>query len=188
MTRVVLVLVIAGVAGLLLLIAANRFDRPELIGPGLILFAIGVVTAGGHAVMTRYLRERRSVAPGSHVFEGPAAVFSGLAIIVLGLSIGAAGVAFLVGAEDALLDLALSRPGVALVPAGLASAAWGAGRVLGAREWRGSLVRLLANIPERIGGAMLFLLGAALLGLGGFELLAPDAFGRALESLLAQVR
>lgn len=188
MTRVVLVLAVTGVAGLLLLIAANRFDRPELIGPGLILFAIGIVTAGGHAVTTRYLRERRSVAPGSRVFEGPAAIFSGLAVIVLGLSMGVAGVAFLVGAEGALLDIALRRPGLALVPAGLASAAWGAGRVLGAREWRGSWWRLVANIPERIGGAMLLLLGAALLGLGGFELLAPDAFARALENFLAQVR
>jgi hypothetical protein len=39
--RTVLVLVASGIAGLLLLIAAERLQRPALIGPGLLLFAVG---------------------------------------------------------------------------------------------------------------------------------------------------
>jgi hypothetical protein len=184
-SRTVLVLVATGIGGLLLLIAAERLERPSLIGPGLLLFAIGTVAAGVQAVTARYVLERNSVAPRHHTFHGAAAVLIGISLVVLGTSIGVTGAAFMMGAQRALYDFAIARPGVALLPLGVSVGAGGASRVAGARQWRGSLWRVLANLPERIGGAMLMVLGAALAGLGGFELIAPEAFDDIVARLAA---
>jgi hypothetical protein len=179
----VLVLAGAGIAGLLLLIAAERLQLPFLIGPGLLLFAVGTVAAGVQAVISRYVLETNRVSPKLLSFHGSSAVLVGISLVVLGLSIGVTGAAFVLGMQRDLYDVVIARPGAALLPAGVSAAALGASRVLGARQWRGSLGRALANIPERIGGAVLVVLGAALAGVGGFELLAPGSFDEMVGAL-----
>jgi hypothetical protein len=185
--RSVLVLALTGVGGLLLLIAADRLSHPELIGPGLILFAVGIVATGGDAIFRRYTVERIAETARSRTYQGLAAVLIGAVLVLFGMAVGVTGVAFLIGEQHALYDSLLARPGIALVPVGLASAASGGARLLGAREWRGSVSRVLAAVPERLGGLILLLIGAALAAIGAFELIAPDAFDRELNALLAQL-
>jgi hypothetical protein len=139
--RPFVILAIVGVAGLLVLIAADRFARPELIGPGLLLFALGTLAAGGHAIVMRYSYEGSRASYATWVFEGSAAVLIGVVLVILGLAFGVAGVAFVLGAEHKLVDHVLARPGLVLVALGTASCAGGGARLLGAREWRGSLRR-----------------------------------------------
>ena len=186
--RWLVVLALIGIAGLLLLIAAERFGRHELIGPGLLLFAVGALAAGVNAIVSRYTYERSDATHRSQTFEGPAAVLIGLVLVILGTALAAAGVSFVLGAEAGLYAFLLERPGFALVPLGLMFAAGGGARVIGARNWRGSAKRFLASIPERIGGSMLLLIGLALLAIGAFEIVMPDGFDDALDALLAPLR
>lgn len=186
--RWLVVLALVGVAGLFLLIAAERFGRHELIGPGLLLFAVGALAAGANAILSRYTYERSQVTARSQIFEGPAAVLIGLVLVILGLAFAAAGVSFVLGVEAGLYAFLLARPGFALVPLGSAFAAAGGARVIGARNWRGSTKRLLASIPERIGGSLLLLSGLALVAVGAFEIVMPEGFDGVLAALLAPLR
>ena len=181
-------LALVGVAGLLLLIAAQRFSRPALIGPGLLLFAVGSLAAAADAFRTRYVHERSTVGPESVVYEGSAAALFGIVLLVAAIALATAGLAFTLDAEHALYRFLLARPGAALIAAGTALAAAGGAGVLGAREWRGSSRRLLANLPQRIGAAMVLLAGLALLAIGVFEVVAPAAVDGAFDNLLEPLR
>jgi hypothetical protein len=183
-TRAAVALCLVGVGGVLLLIAANRMGQPALVGPGLLLFALGTCGAGLHAIATRWVVDRNRVAPRHTTFSGSAAVLIGVALLCAAAALGATGVAFTLGAEAGLYDLAVARPGLPLLLAGAAAMSLGASRVAGAREWRGSWTRALAAIPERLGGVFLVVLGLAALGAGVFELMSPASFDAAVEPLL----
>jgi hypothetical protein len=185
--RSFLLLALLGVGGLLLLIAAERLGRPWLIGPGLLLFALGTFAAGADAILRRHSADVHETSA-TRTFTGPAAVLTGLVLVILSLAFAAAGVAFLVGAQDRLAGYLLARPGVALIGAGAAGVSGGVARVLGAREWRGSVRGALTGVAERTGGMLLLLLGVALLGLGVFETARPAAFDDALGALLEPIR
>jgi uncharacterized membrane protein len=178
------VLAVVGVAGLLLLIVASRFDLPWLIGPGLLLFAVGTWAAAAHAIVTRYVVERSRETARSVTFQGIAAILIGIVLISLGLAFAAAGIAFVVGQEEALLAFLLARPGAPLLISGIALGAAGAARIFGAREWRGSLKSILAALPERIAGVLLVLVSMLMVMVGAFELIAPSSFDAVVESLL----
>lgn len=183
--RWLILLVLTGVAGLLLLIAANHFHQPQLIGPGLLLFAVGTFAAGAEAISRRYMADRSNVTTRTPIFVGPGAVLLGLVLVIMSLGLAVAGVAFLTGAQQTLLAFLLDRPGFALLPAGIAVGAGGIARVIGARDWNRSPGRFLASLPERFSGALLLLFGLAMLAAGLFEFVAPAAFDRIVNSLLA---
>jgi hypothetical protein len=186
--RTLLLLALAGVGGVLLLIASQRFRQPVLIGPGLLLFAVGMLAVAADAFRSRYVHSRSDESPASVIFEGRAAWLFGVAFAVFGLALASAGLAYTLGAEEELYRFLLRRPGLALLAAGVMLAASGAAGVLGAREWRGSYRRVLASIPQRIGAGMLLAAGLALLAAGAFEVAAPAAFDAALDSLLEPLR
>lgn len=186
--RSILLLALAGVGGLLLIIAADRFDLPVLIGPGLLLFAAGVGAAGLDAITRRHTVERNQATHRTTTFVGAAAVLIGVALIVFALGFAVAGAGYLLGAEDRLIALLRERPGSALLALGCVSAAGGGARVLGARDWRGSAGRFLASIPERFGALLLLMAGVALLAAGALEVVSPAAFDRLVDPLIAPFR
>ena len=137
------------------------------------------------AIVKRFISERSQAGPRHTRFVGPAAALMGIALVCMSLGVGAAGAAFLTGREEDLYAYAIARPGLPLLFAGVACGTIGASRVIGAREWRGSRRRVIANIPERLGGLFVLMIGLAAAGLGAFEIVAPMAFDAALDSLLA---
>ena len=183
--RWVLWLALTGVAGLLLLIAAERFGRREFVGPGLLLLAAGVFAAGADAIIRRHTIERDRLSRVTVTFTGTAARLIGLALVILAGSLAAVGAAFVIGVEHQLYQLARARPGLVLVPLGAMATTMGAASVLGAREWRGSFWRLLVSVPERFGALLLLFLGLALLAAGVVELVSPMAFNETLDSIFA---
>ena len=183
-SRLVIFAACVGVLGLLLLIAANHFGLTVLIGPGLLLFAVGTAAAGLNAVVRRHVYDRNNETTRTQTFVGPAAVFVGLVLVLLALVFAVAGAAFVLGQEDALVDLLLERPSPAFLVGGAVLGGAGAARVFGAREWRGSLMSFLGSLPERFSGVLLLAVGLALVGVGVLELLAPALFDEIFEGLL----
>lgn len=183
--RTILVLAVAGVGGVLLLITADRFDAPALIGPGLLLFAVGVFATGVDAIVRRHTVERIRETHRTTIFEGGAAVLLGIALIVFAIGLAVAGAGFLFGAEARLLAAVQERPGGVLLSLGCVTAAGGGSRVLGARSWRGSAGRFLAYLPNRIGGLALVIVGIGLLLIGVLEVVDPAGFDRLAAPVLA---
>ena len=144
-------LALLGLGGLLLLLAAERFARPELIGPGLLLFAAGTFAAGADAIIRRYSVERNRETVARATFQGTAAVLIGVALVILSCAFAAAGASFLLGMEDGVYALLKQRPGGALLVLGTISGAGGGARVLGAREWGGSAGRILGGLAAKRG-------------------------------------
>ncbi len=177
-------------AGLLALVLGVDRDLPLVADAGVLLLAAAGVAGGG---ATAALRRVVVVSPATYrlvllTFTGPAAVFAGAAFVVLGLAAGAAGLLHLSGTSAAgLKSLLASRPGLALAPAGLALLSHGLAFLVGFPEGRdaarGAAWNALLSIPARLGGAVLVLLGAAALGIGAWELAAPDAFDGLVASL-----
>lgn len=186
--RLILVLALTGIGGVLLLIAAHRFGAPQLTGPGLLLFGVGVFAAGMAAITQRYTLHRIEATHRATIFEGGAAVLIGLALLVFAIGLAVAGFGFMLGAEDRLLALLGRRPGSALIAAGCAIASFGGSRVLGARSWRGSAGRFLASVPARIGGFVLVVVGLGLMAAGVLEVAAPTVFDELAEPILVPFR
>lgn len=184
----VLGLGLVGVAGVLILIFAHRTGRPHLIGPGLILFSAGILAAGVNEILRRYSVERNPETDRRNIFVGTPAVLLGITTVIGGLATGVIGLAFTLGAQERLYRYLLQRPCPALLAVGLAVLTTGAAGVLGAREWRGSARRVVANFPKRIGGAVLVLLGLVLTSAGIFELASPAGFDAAIDGVLAPLR
>lgn len=106
-------------------------------------------------------------------FEGRAAFWGSVWIALLGAAIAAFGIAWGAHAERELLDLLRARPGIVLLPAGVAWGSSGRARWLG---WH------LTNHPERlqirsrIGGGCAMGAAGVVAGIGVLELTAPALF------------
>jgi hypothetical protein len=54
---------------------------------------------------------------------------------------------------------------------------------MGEEAMNSSVLMFIATLPQRLGALVTLVFALAVLGVGVFELLAPDAFDRVLESL-----
>ena len=176
-------------AGLLALVWGVERDLPRVSDAGVLLLAVAGIAAGG---VTIALRRVVFMAPTRRfvllTWTGPAAVFSGASLVVLGVTAGAVAGLHLAGTNAAgLKTLVVERPGLALAPAGAALLSRGLAFVVGFPEARdphgGGLWNALLSIPGRLGGLILVGLGGGALALGGWELLSPAAFDRAVAAL-----
>ena len=122
------------------------------------------------------------------LYEGFAAIPLGFAWAVAGATVVVAAVAFLQGAgPQALRAQVAERPGHALVPAGAFLLANGLGLVIGFSRREGSFGQRLAGwlveLPSRLGGTILVVLGAAALAAGLYEWLRPGEFDLRLAEI-----
>ncbi|MCC6929454.1 MAG: hypothetical protein IT359_10730 [Gemmatimonadaceae bacterium] len=157
----------AGLALMSRLVAGRLLEASALVAMGLSGLALAADGArtGSQVVAPPAARHAR--------FEGRAAFWGSVWIALLGAAIAACGIAWGAHAERELLDLLRARPGIVLLPAGVAWGSSGRARWLG---WH------LTNHPERlrirspIGGG--FAMGAAVVvvGIGVLELTAPALF------------
>jgi len=176
--------------GLALLVAGVEWEVPLLPDLGVLALAAGAAASGVACAAYRRVvfvwpseQRYRLVA-----WHGNAALCFGASLLVLGVAVAAAGLAHLGGrSPEAIRAAVLARPSLALVPAGAALLLLGVGTVVGFPEGRdparGPAWNLLLSLPGRLGGAILVLLGAGLLALGGYELLAPEQFDALVTTL-----
>lgn len=112
----------------------------------------------------------------------------GLGFLVLGLAVGLAVFAHLGGSSiNQIRDSLFDRPWRALIPMGFFILANSLAIIIGFEErrdpLRGALWNLLMSIPNRVGGLIGCAIGAAVLAVGSYELLRPQAFDDYIELL-----
>jgi hypothetical protein len=180
--------VLPGVGLLLLVLGVDR-ELGIALDAGIMILAAAGVSAGA---ATAALRRVVVPAPTRRLvlltFTGPAAVCSGVALAILGLTAGAVGILHATGTSAAgLKALVIARPGLVLAPAGATLLSHGLSYVVGFPEGRdpkgGRFWNALLSAPARLGGLILVVLGVAALALGAWELASPAAFDRLVDAL-----
>lgn len=181
--RVLWALMIAGVA---LIGLGAGLRMPGAAPLGTILLGAALAVTGAEMIRSRRYILYNSMGPASRQerYSGGAAVAWGVFTLIAGGGVALAGGVALTGLDGAVGRLILSRPSLALVPAGVAFAALAMAYLIGSDTWRDrSLLIQLGSLPHRLGGLILLLIALALLGLGGLDLLAPERFDRLIEGL-----
>ncbi|MHB8764937.1 MAG: hypothetical protein ACYDA8_11470 [Deferrisomatales bacterium] len=175
--------------GLALLVGGVEWEATLPAALGVLLMAAGAVASGLACAAYRRVvflwpgRRYRLVA-----WHGNAALGFAGALLTLGAAAGAAGLAHLSGCSPAAIrEAVLARPSLGLVPAGAGLLCLGLGIAAGFPEGRdpanGRAWNLLLSVPNRLGGAILLMIGAGLLGVGGYELASPEGFDAAVAAL-----
>lgn len=173
------------IVGLALSGVAAGLLAPIIPGRGLQAMGIAAFGLAGFALGIRGLLDHELLAV-THAarfaqFEGSAARWASIPLLLLGAALVVAGLAWGTHAEAGVLGLVGQRPGTVLAPFGLGTMADGIARFLGFRLTRHPdrpLVRM------RVGGPLTAVLGSAFLVLGLFELAAPGAFDSAFGTVL----
>jgi hypothetical protein len=175
--------------GLVLLVTAFNLALPALVTPALLTLAFAALGTGlanclyRRIVFTNPNRRRFELI----VWRGIAAIPFGCAFAVLGLMILAATLAHASGiSADAMRETVFARPGLLLAPLGVMLLFSSVGYAIGFRDDTSDNAgcHILLSIPARLAALILFVIGAALLGIGGWELLLPVDFDRWIESLM----
>jgi hypothetical protein len=116
-------------------------------------------------------------------FRGPGALAWGLMCLTLGLGALAVSVVVLFGLQGAAERMVLERPGLVIAPVNFIFLCTALGWLMGEEAMNSSVLMFIATLPQRLGALVTLVFALAVLGVGVFELLAPDAFDRVLESL-----
>jgi hypothetical protein len=99
----------------------------------------------------------------------------------------AVAAARLIGLDDGLAAFLGDRPGFAMVPIGVLVLTIGAANLVGAWNRRGSFISVFQSIKNWIAGLLLVIIGLGLVGVGMYEVIAPQAFDEILTSFLQPV-
>lgn len=175
--------------GLGLFSGGVAWERAWLIDVGICVLALAAASTGVTCIAKRRvvfmapIEVYRLI-----VWQGPAALFVGAGLLVLGLMIGAVGLSHAAGVSaTTILEGVFARPGLVLAPGGVAMLAGGIAAIIGFPEGRdpehGAMWNLFMSIPSRLGGLILSTAGGAAMAIGLYELVAPEAFGRLIASL-----
>jgi len=144
---------------------------------GMAAFGLAGVVAAGYGFVTG--RQVAITTMRHSRYVGAAARWGSVWIALLGAAMIVAAAVWFTHAVEAALDLIGRRPGLVLVPLGLAVLCDGRARWLG---WRGHYGPDATHHRSRLGGSASELLGCFLLAIGVVELLAPAVFDRAFDS------
>ncbi|MBP7775524.1 MAG: hypothetical protein KA371_00165 [Acidobacteria bacterium] len=169
-----------------LIYAGDKLGSSGTQALGTAILALGLVGIGVDSLRTRYFdmpvgSSLRSTA--RFTFKGPGAVVWGLMCLALGLGALALSGVVLFGLEDSAQRLVMARPGIALAPVGFIFLCTALGWLLGDETMNSSVPMFFVTLPHRIGAVITLAFALAVLGVGVFELVAPSAFDRILESL-----
>jgi hypothetical protein len=175
-----------------MLLLGFHLSWPLLGAAGLFGLGATAIVIGGFAIAERRLvflvrslkGERRRYV----LYEGIAALPFGVSFVALGASVAALAGLYAMGHSlAALRDQLLARPGYALTPIGVILAAKGLGFLIGFSRRTDTLRErigvALMNLPGRLGGLILFAVGAATLAVGLVECAAPEVFRHWFQSL-----
>jgi hypothetical protein len=119
--------------------------------------------------------------------RGLSARLFGLVLGLIGGALLAVAAARVIGLDDRLVAFLGDRPGFAMVPVGILSLALGAANLVGAWNRRGSLSGVFVSLKNWLGGLLFVAIGLILVGVGLYEVAAPQAFDDLLNSLFQPI-
>lgn len=169
-----------------LIYVGDKLASPVVQAAGAAVLGVLLLAVGVDSIRTRFFdmpvgSSFRSTA--RFRFTGPGAVFWGLLFVVLGLGTMVLSGVVLLGVQDAAERLVGERPGLAIAPVGFIFLCTALGWLWGEDEMNSSPLMFLATLPHRIGAVITLLFSLTVFAIGVFELAAPDAFDRIIESL-----
>jgi hypothetical protein len=171
--------------------AGERLSLPFLTNLALLSAALLMVMVGGELIITKraeFALGGWAYIQGKETFKGVAAQLWGVLFLGMGLLAGLATLAkwFFPAETDFLWSRLQGTPagaGLAITGLGVAAGLYGTIRLLagGAGVDLGRMTKL-SNVMDRIGGAVIFLLGIGLAALGLLLIIAPSlVFGLAKQ-------
>lgn len=169
-----------------LIYAGDTFGSSSLQALGTGILALGMIAIGVESLRTRAFdmpvgSSLRSTS--RFAFSGPAAMAWGAMCLTLGLGALTICGVVLFGLEASAEQLVIDRPGLVIAPVGFIFLCTALGWLLGEETMNASVLTFFVTLPQRIGALVTLTFALAVLGIGVFELLAPQEFDRILESL-----
>ena len=168
--------------GIIAMIAGRVFHLPKGFDLGLVVAGAGIALGGLEGVLTRRMPFRASD-DAYESYAGTPALIVGLMALAVGGAAIWAGYLLSEGAWHATLSYLMRRPAPLLAAGGLFLTAIGVLMMLNPKGRSGWAWRLLLYFPRLLVGLALVAAGLAGIGLGAWERLDPQAFGRFAREL-----
>ena len=174
--------IIFAIIGLLAVFASDRLSMPDLIYVGIVAFGFMALTIGSEAIVTREIVVGSRRRGNRQTYTGLPAMLQGIQFNLLGIFlIGISAFMYLTdgsGGREIFLQF-VRRPGIPLVVLGVLFLMQAAIVLVGSHELRlGARWVVILNllVSRLLPGVILVVLGVGALGLGLFEITAPNAF------------
>jgi len=174
--------------GLVLVFVGGKFSMPFLLDAGIACLGLASIAIGWDAIFTRRLTVGSRRHGNRYVYTGLAAVLQGIELNILGLFLIIIALILYVNVNPRVIGEQIARrPGFLMVVLGIIVLIQAAVVFIGYKsggQWNVFVDLILLRL---ILGTILVVIGVGLLGLGMFEIVAPNAFdamgGALLESL-----
>jgi len=182
--------VVTGILGLLLVFVGHQFAMPFLLNGGIACLGLTSMVIGWEGIVTQRIVVGNRRRGNRQTYTGLAAICQGVQFNVIGLCL--IGAALLLNQNMDARELGIQwarHPGLPLIAVGMICLVQSVITLIGPLDTREhSLgIELIGWISRLLPGVILVLLGAGMIGLGCFEIVAPQAFdqlgGAFLESL-----
>ena len=182
--------VILGILGLLLIFVGHQFSRPFLLNGGIACLGLTSMAIGWEGIITQHIVVGNRRRGNRQIYTGLAAICQGIQFNVIGLVLIAA--AFLLNQNMDARELGIQwarHPGLPLIALGVICLIQSVINLIGPLETGEPSfgMELIGLITRLLPGFILVLAGLGMIGLGLFEIAAPQAFdqmgGAFLESL-----
>lgn len=169
-----------GLLALLLVFLGDRFTSPLLLYTGIACFGVTSMVMGWEAILTQHIIVGRHRSGSRGTYTGVPAIFQGVQFNLLGLFLVIVAVMIYMNADGRGVFLHMvRRPGLPLIFLGGLLLMQAVITLVGSHELRhGSQATLILNLlfSRLLPGVILIVLGAGAMGLGVFEILAPEPF------------
>jgi len=184
---------IFGILGILLVLGGDKLTMPLMLYGGIICFGFVAIAIGWEAIITREFRLGSRRRGSLETYTGIPAILHGIQFNLIGLFFIGMSLVLYFNKQNLGRDVFLQfvrRPGIPLMVIGLLLLMQAVIVIIGYRELRqgpGWAVTLNTLVARFLPGLILVALGLVALGLGLYEISAPDAFdamgGGFLETL-----
>ena len=171
--------IIFGVLGALLAFGGDRLSMPILTNFGIASFGLASIAIGWEAIITRHIRLGSRRRGTSETYTGLAAILHGIQFNLLGLFLMGLGIFTDFNAWREEFLQFVRRPGLPLMLFGalfLMQAIVSLSGSLEDKQGPRWVVILNLLVSRLLPGTILVVLGLGALGLGWFEVVAPNAF------------
>jgi hypothetical protein len=170
------------VSGIIILGLSSQYSLAWGVTLGMALIGSGLGLGGAMAMASGELTLWRG-RYGITQDRGLTARLFGMVLALIGGALLAFAAARLLGWDKQLGAFLADRPGYAMLPVGVVMTALGAANLSGAWNRRGSVLGIFQSLKNWTGGSFLVLLELALVVMGLYEWIAPEAFDSWINSI-----